>query len=155
MVEWSALRKSFLMIGCVNLRSDRGTIAPANRQEITLERYFKGAIKTIYERAVKMNDLSKLSQWLLWYGVLLYKTQNVIALLKYFLKYVVITQCSPEIFKRAIIWELCCCGSKWTMSPRRRKRQYKVKDDHKLKLLSIEQDSWLRSNYQSQDPCVR
>lgn len=62
MVEWSALRKSFLMIGCVNLRSDRGTIAPANRQEIRLERYFKGAIKTIYERAVKMNDLSKLSQ---------------------------------------------------------------------------------------------
>lgn len=79
MVEWSALRKSFLMIGCVNLRSDRGTIAPANRQEIRQERYFKGAIKTIYERAVKMNDLSKLSQWL-WYGVLLYKTQNVIAL---------------------------------------------------------------------------
>lgn len=36
------------------------------------------------------------------------------------------------------------------MSPRMRKRQYKVKDDHKLKLLSNKQDSWLRSNYQSQ-----
>lgn len=62
MVEWSALGKSFLMIGCVNLRSDRGTIAPANRQKIRLERYFKGPIKTIYKRTVKMNGLNKLSQ---------------------------------------------------------------------------------------------
>ena len=45
--HWSALGESLLpIVGCANLRSDRGTIALSNRHEIGLGWYFKGAIRT-------------------------------------------------------------------------------------------------------------